>query len=341
MVGIFKAPITAADVKAKARELGADLVGIADGKVMDANPPDPADPRRPSDVTALDGDRVIVLAKRLSAGVARIPAWGDRHKYYNDELALSLLEEASLELVYWLEDQGYPAVIIPPTHVDPWRYQDDPKEHQTTLLSLPHAAVEAGLGTLGLNLQLLTPEYGPRVLLTAVLCSAPVECDRPLGATLCKGPECGRCLAACPGDAVKHWDRDWPACDEYRSPYGFAKLTGHIGKIVEAADAQSRKELLRSETTFNLWQSILRGAGVVTGCRRCADVCPVGADYDAMLADAHTTIAEDTPAKVERRAAMAASEAAGGATPSGGPGYDRQARWIRPLTYVPRSPKAG
>ena len=47
----------------------------------------------------------------------------------------------------------------------------------TTLLSLPHAAVEAGLGTLGLNLQLLTPEFGPRVLLTAVLCSVDVTCD--------------------------------------------------------------------------------------------------------------------------------------------------------------------
>ena len=52
-------------------------------------------------------DRVIVLAKRVSAGVTRIKAWGDRHKYYNDELALTMLEETSLELVYWLEDQGY------------------------------------------------------------------------------------------------------------------------------------------------------------------------------------------------------------------------------------------
>ena len=54
MVGIFKAPLSAADVKAKARALGADLVGIADGRVLDANPPDPADPRRPIDVTEPD-----------------------------------------------------------------------------------------------------------------------------------------------------------------------------------------------------------------------------------------------------------------------------------------------
>jgi hypothetical protein len=63
----------------------------------------------------------------VSRGSARIAGWNDRHKYYNDELALSRLEEASLELVYWLEDNGYPAIIVPPTHVDPWRYDGDPQ----------------------------------------------------------------------------------------------------------------------------------------------------------------------------------------------------------------------
>src|SRR5688572_3478444 len=211
MVEVFKAAVTASQIKDKARALGADLVGIADGAILERFPSDPADPRRPSDITAFDGDRVIVLAKKLSAGVTRILDWGDRHKYYNDELALSELESMSLELVYWLEDQGYPAIIVPPTHVDPWRYQDDPNQHQTTLLSLPHAAVEAGLGTLGLNLQLLTPEYGPRVLLTAVLSSVPVTCDSRMTTPLCLGPSCGRCLQTCPADAVQHWSRDWEA----------------------------------------------------------------------------------------------------------------------------------
>lgn len=336
MVGIFRAPITAADVKAKAKALGADLVGIADGKVIDANPPDPADPRRPVDITEHDGDRVIVLARKLSSGAARIAGWGDRHKYYNDELTLSLLEECSLELVYWLESQGYPAIVVPPTHVDPWRYRGDPTEHQSTILSLPHAAVEAGLGTLGLNLQLLTPEYGPRVLLTAVLCSAPIECDVPLQSALCKGPECGRCLSACPADAVQHWDRDWPACDEYRSPYGFAKLIEHVDTIVGAPGPAERKALLRSETTFNLWQSILRGAGVITGCRRCADVCPVGADYESMLRDAVEAIPEDSADKHVRLAAMAQAEARG----DPGQGHSRQIRWIRPSVKTPRAPGA-
>ena len=323
MVAIVKMPLTAAKIKARAKELGADLAGIADGALLDANPPDPNDPRRPSDITELDAGRVIVLAKRLSSGVTRIKAWGDRHKFYNDELALSMLEETALELVYWLEDQGYPAIIVPPTHVDPWRYQDDPNQHQTTLLSLPHAAVEAGLGTLGLNLQLLTPEFGPRVILTAVLCSVEVEPDQRMEQALCHGPACGRCLTTCPADAVKAWDRDWPACDTHRSPYGFAKLAHHVINIIEEPDAAKQKDLLKSETQFNLWQSILRGAGVVTGCRRCADVCPVGADYEAMLKDALDDIPEATPEKAERLKTLVQADLQGMQG-----NYPVQQRWI-------------
>jgi len=220
--------------------------------------------------------------------------------------------------VYWLEDAGYPAIIVPPTHVDPWRYQGDPARHQSTLISLPHAAVEAGLGTLGLNLQLLTREFGPRVILTAVLCSVDVECDRPMSEALCLGPECGRCLKACPGDVIRQWDRDWEACDTYRSPHGFAQLTDYLGRVIDEPDAKQKKAMLRSEDSFNLWQSILRGAGVITGCRRCADVCPVGADYEPMLKDALDSIPESTREKEARLAAMA--------EPS--PPYQRQIRWI-------------
>jgi epoxyqueuosine reductase len=293
VVDFYRKPLSSGDIKARARELGADLVGIADGARVDA-----------SHITELDAGRVIVLAKRLNEGVARITRWDDRHKYYNDELALTHLEETSLELVYWLEDCGYPAIIVPPTHVDPAQYRDDPNEHMAPLLSLAHAAVEAGLGTLGLNLQLLTPEYGPRVILTAVLCSVDVDCDKPMTQALCLGPSCGRCLKTCPADAVGHWQRDWPACDRYRSPHGFAQLTEHLDRIIHENDAAARKQLLKSEASFNLWQSILRGSGVITGCRRCADVCPVGADYAKMLADAVEEIPENTPAKEARLAAM-------------------------------------
>lgn len=327
MVSAFQEPIAAEEIKAKALSLGADLVGIADGAEMNAHPPDPADPRTPAAISDHDAGRVIVVAKRLSAGVTRIPRWDERHKYYNDELTLTMLEEITLSLVLWLETKGYPALIVPPTHVDPWRYQGDPGKHMKPLLSLEHAAVEAGLGTLGLNRQLLTPEFGPRVMLGGVLASVPVAADRRREDALCLGPECGRCLAACPGDVIGHWNRDWDACDRYRSPHGFAQLTELFQRIMDEPDALKKKAHLRSEDSFNIWQSILRGAGVVTGCRRCQDVCPVGADYEALLKDALDAIPEDTEAKRARRAAMAAAEAKG-ALPAD---YSEHARWIGKL----------
>ena len=296
---VYRKAISASDVKAQAKTLGADLVGIADATVMNQYPPNPDDPRRPSDISDYDADRVIVIARRLSAGTTRIKRWDERHKYYNDELTITALEETALELVLWLETQGYPALIVPPTHVDPWRYQGDPYAHLEPLLSLPHAAVEAGLGTLGLNLQLLTPEYGPRVILSAVLSSVPVATDTRMDHALCKGPECGRCLSTCPGDTVGHWDRDWPRCDRYRSPHGFQQTAEFLGEIIDQTDLDKQKAMLRSQPSFEIWQSILRGGGVITGCRRCQDVCPVGEDY-VMLQDALDDIPEATPNKQAR-----------------------------------------
>jgi len=324
MVAVFQSPVTAEEVKAKAKALGADIVGIADGAAMNENPPDPKDPRRPSDITDYDADRVIVVGKRLNSGTTRLTRWDERHKYYNDELTLTRLEETTLDLVLWLEEQGYPGLIVPPTHVDPWRYRGNPEEAMKPLLSLNHAAVEAGLGTLGLNLQLLTPEYGPRVMLSGVLSSVPVAPDTKAEEALCHGPECGRCLSACPGDVVQHWDRDWQACDRYRSPHGFFQLTEYLEEMIRAGDPETQRAMLRSETSFNLWQSILRGSGAITGCRRCQDVCPVGADYEKMLKDALDVIPEDNDDKRARLKSMTEAEA-GGAMPAT---HDAQARWI-------------
>ena len=223
----------------------------------------------------------------------------------------------------WLEAKGWPALIVPPTHVDPWRYRGDPDEPMKPLLSLDHCAVEAGLGTLGLNLQLLTPEYGPRVMLAGVLCSAPVECDSRMETALCRGPECGRCLRTCPGDVVGHWGRDWAGCDKFRAPHGFHHLTGFMDKMLEAEPAQ-QKAMLRSEDTFNLWQSILRGAGAITGCRRCQDVCPVGDDFERMIGDSLDDMPEDSAAKQARLVEYARAEAAG-EMPEG---HETQKRWI-------------
>jgi Fe-S oxidoreductase len=78
---------------------------------------------------------------------------------------------------------------------------------------------------------------------------------------------------------------------------------------------------------FNLWQSILRGAGAITGCRRCADVCPVGEDYPAMLAEALETIPEDSEIKRLRLIDMIVAEDKGQLPDD----YLSQQRWIGAL----------
>ena len=162
-----------------------------------------------------------------------------------------------------------------------------------------------------------------KLQLAAVLSSVPVEPDRRLETALCQGPACGRCLQACPGDVIGHWDRDWPACDRYRSPHGFAALTEHVERIIDEPDPERKKAMLRSKDQFYLWQSILRGAGVITGCRRCQDVCPVGEDY-ARLRDALDEIPEASADKQARLDAMTGEERAGRLPDA----YRDAARWI-------------
>jgi epoxyqueuosine reductase QueG len=234
---------------------------------------------------------------------------------------LTDLEEIELKLVYFLEDAGFPSITVPPVHFDPRQY--DPKGDTRGPLSLAHAAVEAGLGTLGLNLMLLTPEYGPRVMLGAVLTSAELEPDRPLAEALCLGESCGRCLLACPADAIGQWALDKERCAPLASPYGFTYLMGHVERLVKAP-RDEQLALLKSKESFMSWQSILRGVGVYSGCTRCVDVCPVGRDYDAHLRDAQEEIAERTPEKERRLAEMARRRESG----DRGPHYARSARWI-------------
>jgi len=327
MISASKTPITADDIKAKALALGADLCGIADAAVMDAHPPDPDDPRRPSDITEHDAKRIVVLAKRFAAGATRLTGWSDRNKQFTDELTIAAIQDTALDLVYWLEDQGYPSLAIPPTFLDPTRYDGTANQPPAELLSARHAAVEAGMGTLGLNLQLLTPEFGPRVVLALVPTSAEVEPGRKLEDALCHGPECGRCLATCPGDAVGHWDRDWVACNAYRQPNGFHRLAGLLTDIVREPDLEAQAKMIQSKTSSEMFDAVLHGTGIVSGCRRCQDVCPVGADYQTGLADKLDEIPEDTPEKTKRRAAMAADEMASKLPPV----LDKHRRWIGTL----------
>jgi epoxyqueuosine reductase len=71
-----------------------------------------------------------------------------------------------------------------------------------TALSIP-LAVDAGLGQLGRNGLLITPEYGPCVRLCKLFTDLPLEPDAPIDFGLtetCR--DCSRCADACEGEAI-------------------------------------------------------------------------------------------------------------------------------------------
>ncbi len=83
-----------------------------------------------------------------------------------------------------------------------------------TALSIP-LAIDAGLGQLGRNGLLITPEYGPRVRLCKVFTDLPLKPDGPIdfGVTeFCK--RCMRCAEACEAGAIsRDSEPSWePAC---------------------------------------------------------------------------------------------------------------------------------
>lgn len=312
--------LSSEDVKQKGEQLGLDLVGIADAEVIESNPPPGANDTKPSDI--LHGAAsVVVVARHSSLGGSSV-GWDDRNAHHSDQIGLKELELNTLDLLYFLEDHGHPSIMVPAQTARSKQY-DQLNEGP---LSLPHAAVEAGLGTLGLNLQLLTPEYGPRVALGAIVTTADLEPDERREKALCEGAECGRCLLACPGDAIDHFDTSVEDCRPFSEPWGFDKFLDHAEEIMDAGSVEERQELMQSPDSLMVWQSMIHGVGVNTGCTRCEDVCPVGEDYEA-IAEVNEQIEEETEEKRERLADLRRAELADNLPEN----FERHQRWIGSL----------
>ena len=75
-----------------------------------------------------------------------------------------------------------------------------------TALSIP-LAIDAGIGELGRNGLLITPEYGPCVRICKIFTDLPMKTDKPItfGVTnFCKN--CQECVKACEADAIQKED---------------------------------------------------------------------------------------------------------------------------------------
>ncbi len=292
----------ATEVKRIAKELGADLVGIASAEMLNAYPPDPACPQTP--------DRISPYCKSAIVIACRIPVAAFRAKQnvavqYLDMLVLRRMDKIAYRLAERLEAAGHPSFVTAAQETD-WDY----KRASYGRLSTRHLGIEAGLGTMGLEVNILTPEFGPRVYLTGVLTELPLAADQPMTEQVCIGESCSRCLYACPTDAVLHFNIDKRACALEAQEFGYMTATGFFRKFIDA-DGEEKVALIKSRDVFGFWQGLLRVVGSFGDCPRCLAVCPVGNDYHAHLATDQKVIPEKTADKVAKANAYKAARRAG------------------------------
>lgn len=104
-----------------------------------------------------------------------------------------LLDRIALLLTDFIQKKGYQALPIPASQTIDW-------ENQKGHLSHKHVAACAGIGWIGKNNLLITPEEGARVRLVSILTNFPLTVDEKL--TMDCG-SCRRCIKVCPAGAIK------------------------------------------------------------------------------------------------------------------------------------------
>jgi len=101
-------------------------------------------------------------------------------------LGYSKMVEVSSSVAKFIRMLGYPAIPV----------------GNDTCTNVP-IAIDAGLGELGRNGIVITPELGPRVRLCTVLTDMPLQPDKPIEfgvKEFCKN--CGKCAESCPSGAI-------------------------------------------------------------------------------------------------------------------------------------------
>jgi epoxyqueuosine reductase QueG len=112
---------------------------------------------------------------------------GEENKKLNQELSWM-----AYKIAKYLRRQGWKALYLPITKQDA-RFRTAPFYHMPAMYL-------AGLGTLGLNCSILTPEFGPRVKVTTIITDCPLPSGSPMDQDLCT--HCGLCVESCPIGAL-------------------------------------------------------------------------------------------------------------------------------------------
>ncbi|MDD5259135.1 MAG: hypothetical protein PHD29_04165 [bacterium] len=111
----------------------------------------------------------------------------------------NFLDQSALKLAATIQEQGYKAMPIPASQVIDW-------QNQRGHLSHKKIAAAAGLGWIGRNNLLVTPQYGAQVRLVTILTDLPLAID---AVTVDSCGTCRACIAVCPAKAIKETPQDF------------------------------------------------------------------------------------------------------------------------------------
>ncbi|MFZ5969921.1 MAG: epoxyqueuosine reductase [Bacillota bacterium] len=184
--------------------LGADICGIANIERF-TNAPSGF---HPTDIY-VGCKFVIVFAKSLPKGMAYV----DPRIVYNkaNDINLNELDRISFLAGTEIEKLGGIAVSIPSD--SPYEYWDSDNMEGRGLLSMRHAAVLAGIGSIGKNTLLINKKYGNMIGIGAVLTDLDLKSD-PFSEEICI-KNCRLCLDNCPQKALNGQTVNQKLCREY------------------------------------------------------------------------------------------------------------------------------
>ena len=178
-------------LKRLALSRGADLIGVAPVQRFDGAPAR----HRPDDMLS-GAQAVVVCARRIPAATLDGPTTAYHRAM---EVAHTELDLLANQLALYLESEGGRAVPVPSD--EPYRHWEAERNYGCGDLSHRHAAQAAGLGRLGKNSLLITPQFGNRVHLGSVVTDVDLAPDPVLDWEPCP-QRCTLCLDACPAGAL-------------------------------------------------------------------------------------------------------------------------------------------
>ena len=170
---------------------GVDKFGIASAGSFEGAPPG----TRPTDLMPECKSVIVFAVKHLDVfATSRNLAC---QAYSQDITNRETLHQA-YRISRFLEKHGFMAFPIVAS-VSVWPFAEE-EDGIAGRISLRHAAQLAGLGRIGRNAMLVTPEFGPRVQLGAILTDAELPASVMLEEDPCTA--CDLCIERCPAGAL-------------------------------------------------------------------------------------------------------------------------------------------